>query len=25
MVSACCERIHGGSIADSLFYKRLSV
>jgi len=25
MVPACCERIHGGNIADSLFYKRLSV
>jgi hypothetical protein len=25
MVPACCERIHGGSIADPLFDKRLSV
>jgi hypothetical protein len=25
MVPACCERNLGGSIADTLFYKRLSV
>ena len=25
MVPACCDRIHGGSIADTLFYKRLSL